>query len=129
MPTLLQRVDAYNAGQNGHGNAHVNSKYSPQPRHSDATMVNMHPSGPNGTSLGIVHQNEAPAIRQVSQGATKTTRKTKSTGTGSTGNHAAQDYRHATTGTAGAPHRDASPMQPMMQDTGGIAAPGAHSAG
>lgn len=103
------RVGSHNGTQTANGHAGAVGKVSPpQSRRSDATMVNMNPASSDGV---------APPPK-----ATKKTKKPKaaSGGDGDMG---------ASTGTGGAPAADLSSMQPMMQDSGSIAAPGAHSSG
>lgn len=77
-------------------------------------MVNMHPA----TSGDVAPPPKAP----------KKTKKPKTASTDSNV-HNTQGDMGASTGTGGAPAADLSSMQPIMQESGAIAAPGAHSSG
>lgn len=98
---------------------------SPQSRVSDATLINMHPmngkngngtspAGDNNNSLGLVTNEKPPAARKP--------RKTRPTdGNVSDGQMA--------TNTPSSPPFNASAMQPGMQDSGAMSAPGTHTSG
>ncbi|KAK9896930.1 aquaporin-like protein [Cystobasidium minutum MCA 4210] len=107
-------VEAHNAGQAVASPVDANGKLfaqPAQPRTSDATIVNMYPQG---GANGNVQANGA-----ASSLPSKTSKKSKTSGA----------HLGASTGTGGAPHPNLSSMQPMMQESGAISAPGAHSGG
>lgn len=91
------------------------------PRPSDATLINMSPNQNGQVSNSVLFNgSEKPPARKGTHGH-------KTTGTGidsSTGRP-----MQGSTGKAGKPDPNASSMQPTMQDSGGMAAPGAHTSG
>lgn len=101
-------------------NAHA-AQMTTSPRPSDATLINMTPERNGQISNSVLaNKSEKPPAR-------KGTKTHKFTGTAT--DTATGQPMQGSTGRGGKPDPNASTMQPAMQDSGGMAAPGAHTAG